>query len=161
MKLAEITNLRCSEADASTYVLVPDEWDETQFRTAVLLAKNAYIDMMETVPLYARPFDSLPGIKQFREMPPDRTVGDVLREHDEKEKRRKELDDLASKKRRSFGFYLEEQGLKIVQRAEMTFKTDVDWGHRHGQRIRYDGIAYYDWSWEDEDGNERCAKEED
>lgn len=163
MQLGEIKNIRCGEWDNSTWVVVPDGLTQEEFQEAVRLAKAAYEEVMAETPLFEQPFGMSGGasINELRNMSPNKTVAEILAEHDEKQERRKIHEDLLSRKRRSFGHYLNEKGLTPVQLSEVELKADANWGHRHGERIQYDGlafIAFYD-PFDDDESNELCGKE--
>lgn len=160
MKIAHVDHIRCDETAATTYVVVPSELTEEEFQTAVTKAQSAYEDVMAQVPLYSREYVPFPGLAQLRAMPADKTVKEVIDEYERQKEERKALDEMAERKRRSFGWYLEQQGLQIVQRAPAELKAKVNWGHRHGQNIRYDGIDVAYWYDDEDEGNQVCEPKE-
>lgn len=156
MRLAKIKNVRCGEPEASTYVVLPEGLINDEFQERVYRAAEAYKAVMDETPVRHHEWGPTLGPMQLREMDPERTVGAVLRELDEEAERRKAVQREAEKRNRSFGHYLEEEGLIIVQLAEHDFEARVDWGHRHGTLIRYDGLSYFVHDpWDEVEGNEK------
>lgn len=163
MKIGKIENIRCGEASEETFVVVPDGLSQEEFQGAVSRARREYENVMAEEPLYVHDFPtSPPSIGELRKLPPETTVQQVLDAHDRRMEERKEREQQAERKRRSFGYYLEREGLPLVQRSTSDYTARADWGHRHGQKIRYDGLdVSYDSWWDEDEGNELCDEDPD
>ena len=162
MQIGQIKNIRCNEYDNSTWVVFPDDaFTQEQFAEAVARAQRAYESVMAETPLFVQPFGpSGLSLAELRKIPSDKTVGDLLDEYDEKQERRKMHEKLKERKRRSFGYYLQQEGLTPVQSTDADLTTDADWGHKHGELIRYDGLDFLYFISDDDEGNEKCGRED-
>lgn len=162
MKIGKIENIRCDEPTDETFVVVPDGLTQEEFEGAVRRAKREYEAVMaDTVLDYSTP--QQPTLGSLRKLPPEMPVADVLAAYDRKKEDADKAKEKVERRRRSFGYYLEREGLPVVQRSLCAFSAKVDWGHRHGQKIRYDGIEspfHSEW-WDETEGNELCTKKED
>lgn len=148
MRIGKIEHMRCDEIEAHTYVVIPDGWSKDDFSARVRAARDAYQTMIDTIPPDEPPRpDHYPNLVK---LDPSVTVGELLKERQEKQAAWTAWFEEREKARRSFGEHLKDHGLVLVQDYEDHEFIPINWGHRHGQKIHYDGIPF-SWSSEEED----------
>lgn len=137
MQLVKIDHERCGEYSAWTFVTAPDEWTSGVIRERVRAAQDAYLVEFEKAST-GQPEPPRPGYQPAYAKSPDRLVRDVLAEFEAA----KAIHDawLASRyrTRTTFESFLLQQGFVSLSSEESgAVEVDVDWGHRHGQRLSY------------------------
>lgn len=137
MKLGKVEHIRCSEHDATSYVLVPDDWTAEQFAVAVAQARASY-QAAVTAQKVAPPND----YRQYSHPPyddfPDSTVTEIKAQWREKKKEWEAWNTRKQEGQRSFSDHLADQGLVRLWSAKPDFFGRLDWGHQHGTKLDLD-----------------------
>ena len=144
MKLARISHERCRDIDATTYVWVPDGWDEDDFEKAVSAAKEKYDIQLskyaessgEPPTKYGAPH-KIPFEAMAKDFP-DKTATELISIWEEQKALYKEWKDIQNAARVPFRTFLEDEGLVPFYSVEADFETTIYWGHKHGTRIDYE-----------------------
>ena len=137
MKLVRIGHYRCGDYDCVTFALAPDEWDEARIEVEVDKAHEAYmVEFDKARADEAGPPD--PGYSPDFKAHPDKTVGEVMAEHQAAREARNAWDKEQAKTRRRFENFLMDRGFVSLWSDEANAQfVEIHWGHRHGQRLQY------------------------
>lgn len=138
LKIARIDHDRCYELSAVTYVWVPEDWTNDNLKAVVKAAQKAYLEFLESwkdenPPNNATSY-SQPRYKDF----PDKTVAEVDAIHKAEREEYKAWSEKRTQAKKSFGWYLEQEGCRQFWGYVPEMHATVDWGHRHGTPIDYD-----------------------
>ena len=136
MKLVKVEHMRCDEYSCETYMMAPDEMTVEQFEQAV---ENAQNKMQNFIDNYKKLIEvPYPGYNPDYKKYPDKTVKEIDAEFkikmDAYNVYKKEKD----KGYKTFGEYLQEEGLTPLWKYESEFEVSCHWGHQHGTDIEYD-----------------------
>lgn len=138
LHLVKISHVRCGEADGTnTYVWAPPDWDEVPIREAVKRAQEAYLAALAATYKVGKPPNDY---RQYGKPPYEKYPDDTVKAVDAMWAAKKIVwEEWHNEQSRAFlGFekFLVEQGFEAFYGHEDE-AVDLDWGHRHGQRIDY------------------------
>lgn len=137
MKLARVEHDRCGEWAATTFLMVPDELTEEEFRLAIRRARDSY-DADARAFLESKSAPSYPYAQDYEKYPDDMTMKEVRQAREDKKREYKEWEERRSRASQSFGTYLlrEIEGSQNLHEAP-ALEGSVNWGHQHGRSIDY------------------------
>lgn len=142
MKLIRIVHYRCSEVDCATYMMAPDEWSEDQIDEKLRDAQGKYLEAFELAKKDEKPPHESKDLYSYqvfaREENLDRTAREIIEERDRMRAERKVWQDKQWQTKKQFSSFLSEQGFISLWNDDVAEEYELDWSHRHGQRLDYD-----------------------
>ena len=136
MKLVRVDHIRCGERSASDWAWCPNEWSEEEVAAKANAAQDAYLDALAKI-VEESPVPRRPSFHpSLRDEDPSLTIGEVLERRAKEQAVFDEWQRERDRAKRSFMHFLEQQGFKHLWGGAAT-AVEVDWGHRHGQRLSY------------------------
>jgi len=143
MKLAKVEHEQCDHGVvATTYVMIPDDTTAERFQELAVAARDAYLNAERELKSFPGQPDN-PGYQPNYERYPGKTVAEVQEIHKQLMALFKAWEAKRDAARQPYSYHLEK-----VSNGQIKLFSDFDedtipianihWGHRHGQRLRYD-----------------------
>ena|ERR1700733_8286078 len=142
MKLAKVNHNQCNEYAATTYIMIPDEWDEETFRENVDKAAKDYQNFVnnwnEERKKYIEASNFSPyGYPDYKKHP-DKTVAEIDALHAQKAAQYDEWKNFRQQGYKTFGDYLKKYGCISLWEYEGIYTRTVYHGHQHGAGLDYE-----------------------
>lgn len=135
MKLVKIQHYRCDEPRYITLAWAPDEMTEDQVQERVHNAQNAYLAQLKAWKQHKeQEAPAVPWTLDY-DQHLDKTVREVKEIHAQKKAAYNEWEKVQTGFKRSFGQYLDDEGLTEFWAEDPELSLTVDWGHRHGESL--------------------------
>ena len=136
-----VEHWRCGEPRmGKTLVWVPEGMTSEEFRARVRRAQEAFLAFVKEWRDEPAPNDYAGWGRPDYSRQPNRTVAEIDAEWEAKRAVWAAWDAERQKAYRSFGEYLEAEGLPMLWRVSegYPYAMELDWGHRHGWRLETD-----------------------
>ncbi len=131
MNIVKITHDKCDQYSKTDYYVVPDGKTADAVSDDVEAAQKAYFKARDDFnAAYPKPVDQQYMMSDgWKKYPDDMTVGDAKRHEAEMQR-----DEVAG----SFQSHLATLGyLTMYAASDQFFQASADWGHHHGQELRF------------------------
>ena len=137
MKLGMVQHWKCGEPKGRTLVWIPEAMTPEEFAEGVRRAQAAYLAFVKEFMDAPAPNNHGPYGRNNYSAYPDKTVAEVEAIWAVERKEWEAWNVEHQKAYKSFGNYLEAEGMKPVWEVEKDYPyhRELDWGHRHGWPI--------------------------